>query len=272
MENWGADWICFGSRRKTRATVALLAVLGLVACKGSGPADQALVTGGTEAEYRASLDPLIPKMSKHELEAFDWAVQDFDLAKLQSRYPGASPRKIIRGEVNDVLDTYPGMIKTLEKKAAEEGPLRDELISGITAKDVEFSIEKNFFGLQPIIKATVTNASRYSISQLKWQAELYLDDAKTPVAQAVIPNDYRENGGMKMGDQFKVRFSVGYLRGNESWTTLEIRNAAKRRVTLEPLMDTILDFGDRPYLPDDPVSGIERKKAAIEAAKRYSDI
>ncbi|WP_103074194.1 hypothetical protein [Solilutibacter silvestris] len=210
-------------------------------------------------------------MSKHELEAFDWAVQDFDLAKLQSRYPGASPRQIIRGEVRDVLDTYPGMITELQKKAAAEAPLRAEL-SEITAKDVDFAIEKNFFGLQPIIKATVTNASRYPVSQLKWQAALYLDGANKPVAQAVLNNDYRQNGGLKTGDQFTARFPVGYLRGDEAWTTLEIRNAAKRRVTLEPLLDTILDFGDRQYLAEDPVLQIERKKAAIEAAKRYSDI
>lgn len=258
-----------GWRRRAWASAILLSGFTLVACKG--PADQGLVTSGTQEEYRASLDPLIPKMSKHELEAFDWAVSDFDLAKLQNKYPSASPRKIIRGEVHEVLDTFPDKIKALEKKAAEEAPLRDEL-SGITAKDVDFGIEKNFFGLQPIIKATVTNASRYNVSQLKWKAALYLDDASKPVAQAVLPNDYRQNGGLKTGDQFQVRFPIGYLRGDEAWLTLEIRNAAKRRVTLEPVLDSILDFGERPYLAEDPVPQIERMKAAIETAKRYSDI
>src|SRR5690606_2132310 len=96
-----------GSRpgRHARMVMALLAGLMLTACKG--PVDQALVTGGTQAEYRASLDPLIPKLSKHELEAFDWAVSEFDLAKLHGMYPGASPRTIIRGQVRDVLETFP---------------------------------------------------------------------------------------------------------------------------------------------------------------------
>lgn len=267
MDNACIDWRKPGWKRLAGAI--LLSGLMLSACKG--PADQGLVTSGTQEDYRASLDSLIPKMSKHELEAFDWAVSDFDLAKLKGKYPGASPRKIIRGEVHEVLDTYPDKIKGLEKIAAQEAPLREEL-SGITAKNVEFGIEKNFFGLQPVIKATITNATRFSVSQLKWQAALYLDGASKPVAQAVLPNDYRQNGGLKTADQFQVRFPVGYLRGDEAWTTLEIRNAAKRRVTLEPILDSILDFGNRPYLAEDPIPQIERMKLAIDAAKRYSDI
>ena len=92
-----------GWSRRMGVAMILLAGLGLTACKG--PADQGLVTGGTQAEYRASLDPLIPKLSKHEVEAFDWAVSDLDLGKLHGKYPGASPRKIIRGKVREVLDT-----------------------------------------------------------------------------------------------------------------------------------------------------------------------
>ena len=97
---------------QAKAAMLLLATLTLAAC--NGPPDQPLVTSGTQDEYRASLDPLLPKMSKHELEAFDWAVSDFDLTKLHSKYPGASPRKIIRSEVREVLDTYPERVKALE--------------------------------------------------------------------------------------------------------------------------------------------------------------
>ena len=134
---------------QAKAAMLLLATLTLAAC--NGPPDQPLVTSGTQDEYRASLDPLLPKMSKHELEAFDWAVSDFDLTKLHSKYPGASPRKIIRSEVREVLDTYPERVKALEEIAAEEAPLRAELIK-ITAQNAEFVIEKNFFGLQPVIR------------------------------------------------------------------------------------------------------------------------
>src|SRR3546814_13715846 len=125
--------------------MALLAGLVLTACKGS--LDQSLVTGGTQAEYRASVDPLILKFSKHELEAFNWAVANFDLAKLHSKYPGASPRKIIRGQVHEVLATYPEKIKALEASVAAEAPLRAELRK-IISSDAEFGIEENFFGLK----------------------------------------------------------------------------------------------------------------------------
>ncbi len=258
-----------GWSRRMGVAMILLAGLGLTACKG--PADQGLVTGGTQAEYRASLDPLIPKLSKHEVEAFDWAVSDLDLGKLHGKYPGASPRKIIRGEVREVLDTYPGKIDALEKAAAEEAPLRTEL-GKITAPDTEFAIDKNFFGLQPVVMAIVTNGSRYPVSQLKWNAALYLDGADAPVVQTVLTSDFRQNGGLRPGGQFTVRLPVGFVKGDEAWTTLEIRNAAKRRVVLEPVLDSILDFGERAYLADDPVPQIERMKAAIKDAKDFSDI
>lgn len=263
----GADTV--RSRRIRMAAVITLMGLGLTACKG--PADQGLVTGGTQAEYRASLDPLIPKLSKHELEAFDWAVSDLNLAKLHGKYPGASLRKIIRGEVREVLDTYPGKIEALEKAAAKEAPLRAEL-SKIIAQDAEFGIEKDFFGLKPMIRVTVTNESRYPVSQLKWNAALYLDGADKPVVRTVLTNDYRQDGGLKPGSQFRVRFPIGFVRGDEAWTTLEIRNAAKRRVVLEPVLDSILDFGERAYLAEDPVPKIERMKTAIKDAKGFSDI
>ena len=258
-----------GRGHRFKGTALLLVGLGLAACKG--PADQGLVTGGTQAEYRASLDPLIPKLSKHEVEAFDWAVSDLDLTKLHGKYPGASPRKIIRGEVREVLDTYPGKIEALEKTAAKEAPLRAEL-GKITAPDTEFAIDKDFFGLQPVIMAIVTNGSRYPVSQLKWNAALYLDGADIPVVQTVLTSDFRQNGGLRPGGQFTVRLPVGFVRGDEAWTTLEIRNAAKRRVVLEPVLDSILDFGERAYLADDPVPQIERMKAAIKDAKDFSDI
>src|SRR3546814_15998572 len=100
--------------------MALLAGLVLTACKGS--LDQSLVTGGTQAEYRASVDPLILKFSKHELEAFNWAVANFDLAKLHSKYPCASPRKINSGQVHEVLPTYPATIKTMKTTQPPKPP------------------------------------------------------------------------------------------------------------------------------------------------------
>src|SRR3546814_11998992 len=97
--------------------MALLAGLVLTACKGS--LDQSLVTGGTQAEYRASVDPLILKLSKHELEAFTWAVANFDLAKLHSNLPGAHPRTHLRWQVHEVLAQYPANTTDREVNVAD---------------------------------------------------------------------------------------------------------------------------------------------------------
>lgn len=51
-----------------------------------------------------------------------------------------------------------------------------------------------------------------------------------------------------------------------------MRNAHKTRVVLTPVLDSVLDFGDRPYLPVDPAKQIETLRGALKAAKLYSDI
>lgn len=269
MERWYAGGTGINRGHLGGLIMALLAGLVLTACQGS--LDQSLVTGGTQTEYRASVDPLIPKFSKHELEAFNWAVADFDLAKLHSKYPGASPRKIIRGQVREVLSTYPEKIKALEAAAVAEAPLRAELRK-IIPSDAEFGIEENFFGLQPFIGVNIRNGSRYPVSQMRWKAALFLDGTDRPAAQTILVNDYRKNGGLKPGSRFHIRFPIGFVKGDEAWTTLEIRNAATRKVVLEPVLDSILDFGEHPYLAKDPVPRIEQMNAAVELAELYSDI
>lgn len=246
-------------------------VISTVLAGCSGPMDKSLVTNATLDVYRASLDPVVAKMTEREKSAFNWATSDFDLAKLNAKYPGGSAKDIIRGEVQDVLSTYPARIKSLEQEAAKSAPLRNDLrrIEAITA---QLHIEKNFFGLQPTIKAVIANHSRRPVSQMKWQASLFLDGATTPVAKTVLVSDYRRNGGMKPGDSFNSTFKVGFVGGDERWTTLEIRNATKTHVVLEPILDSILDFGDRPYLADDAAKEIGNLGAALKVAKTFSDI
>lgn len=262
--------VSVASRMRCRPLLALLlAGWVLVAC--TQPADEGLVTGGTEQEFFASLEAKTPKMSQHEREGLAWAASDLDLAAIHARYPGGSPRQIIRGEVKDVLDTYPAKIEALQKQADVDAPLRVEL-GRIVAREARFSIEKNFFGLQPEIKAVVTNGSRHPVSRLRWRALLYINGADTPVAESILVDDYREQGGFNPGEQFRTTLRVGFVRGDESWSTLEIRNASDRRIVLEPVLSSILDHGERPYLAEDSIPQIERMKATIEAAKLYSDI
>lgn len=246
-----------------------LVMVALAGC--AGPADVQLVTGSTEQDYRASLEPIFAKLTPHEQEAFNWAVSDFDLAALHRHYPNGSPREVLRGEVRKVKETYPTRIVEQKKEEEVQAPVRAELAK-ITARDTQFRIEKNFFGLQPVITATVVNGSRLPVSRLSWKASLFLDDATTPAATSVLSNDYRRNSGLSPGGVFEVTLQVGFVKGDESWTTLEIRNAQRTRVTLEPVLTDVRDFGDRAYLPNDAQQQIVMLQAGVKAAETFSDI
>lgn len=252
-----------------KVAVAGALVFAITAC--SVPADTALVTGSTQEAYRSSLDPVYAQMTAKEQKAFDWAVSDFDVPTLHSQYPNGSPLEIIRGEVRHVLESYPDRIKALHVQQARDAPLRAEL-GRIVATNARFTLERNFFGLQPTIRATITNGSGKPVSRLDWKASLFLDDSKEPVATTVLGNDYRNDGGLRPKHAFTSTFKVGFVRGDERWSTLEIRNAAKTRVELVPIIGSVRDFGDRLYLTKDAAAQINSLQAAVKAAEGYSDI
>ncbi|TWI06379.1 hypothetical protein [Aerolutibacter ruishenii] len=228
--------------RACRTLIGALALLTAVAC--SRPADKKLVTcRGLEA-YRASLAPVAAKLSPEQAKALDWAVSDRNLDTLNARYPEGSVRDIVRGEARLVLETYPATLKALETRHRAEAPIRAQL-SRIAALHPQFFIDRNFFGLQPRIRATVVNDSSLPISGLNWKAALYIDGRTEPEATTTLTNDYRNNGGLKPGGRFTVTFNVGFVRGDENWTTLAIRDARTRRVVLTPLLDSLKDFSDR---------------------------
>lgn len=252
-----------------RVSLASLALLALTAC--SGPADQKLVTSRGLEAYQASLAPIVPKLSPAEAKGLDWAVSDLNLEKLNARYPDGSVRDIIRGEAKLVLDTYPAMIKNLEARDRTEAPIRAQL-SRISAVKPQFFIDKNFFGLQPKIRASIVNGSTLPVSALNWTAALYIDDGAEPVATTTLTNDYRNHGGLKPSGRFAATFNIGFVRGDERWTTLAIRNAQTRRVVLTPLVETVKDFSDRPYLATDTRAEIARRKAALKEAATYQSL
>lgn len=241
----------------------------MAAC--SRPADTSLVTGSTQEAYRSSVEPVYAQMTAQQQKAFNWAVSDFDLPELHAQYPNSSPLEIIRGEVQHVLESYPGRIEALQAQQVKDAPLRAEL-QQIIATNARFTLERNFFGLQPTIRATITNGSGKPVSRLDWKASLFLDDAKEPVATTVVGNDYRNDGGLRPKSVFTSTFKVGFVRGDERWSTLEIRNATKTRVELVPMIESIRDFGDRPYLAEDAATQIETLRAAVHAAEGFSDI
>src|SRR3546814_19314320 len=96
--------------------------------------------------------------------------------------------------VKTMLDAYPDHIKSLEKEIAKTQPLVDE-IAKVEVAESQFFIEKEFFGFQPKIKARIVNGSSLPISQMKWDAKLFLDEEPAPVAIKILNDVYRPNGG-----------------------------------------------------------------------------
>ena len=256
-------------RNSFRIAVAVLAIF-TASC--GGPADKKLVTGSDIQTYRASLDPIFEQMSPHEKEAFNWAVSDINFENLHARYPNASPRKIIREEVETVLDTYPEKIDRLKIDSGKYVETRNELSKvAVTYADLSHSNEFVFRG-RPILTMGIENSSSLPISTMDWNASLFLDRSDKPVATQRVSTDMRDAGGMKPGDTFKVKIRIGGPLGDDAWETLEIKNAKDRKVVLTPILPSARDFGNRLYLEGDPTDEIARLQSAVESAVSFKDI
>lgn len=225
------------------AMAAMLAACG-------GPADKTLATGATKDQFQSSIDAVVPKLTEHERLAFKWAVSDIDQTTLHRRYPGGSVREIVRGEVGRVKAEYPTRLATLKGQVAAQAPVLAELRK-LTAHDVDFSISEGFFGAKPSVRAVLRNGSTLPISRVKWRANLYLDGSATPAASSLVVSDFQSVGGVEPGTQREAVFSIGFVTGDASWTTLEVRNAGHRRVTLDAVAESAMDYGNRPYLERD---------------------
>ena len=211
-------------------------------------------------------------LDARQQEAFNWAVSDINFENLHAKYPNASPRKIIRGEVKAVLDTYPERINRLKTNSSKFVDIRNELSKvSVTYADLSHSNEFVFRG-KPILTMGIENESTLPISSLDWNASLFLDGSDKPVATQRVTADMRDAGGMKPGDSFKVTIRIGGPLGNDAWETLEIKNAKNRRVAMTPILPSIRDFGNRLYLDGDPTDDIARLELALKSALSYKDI
>lgn len=231
--------------------------------------DHALETGNGSVKYQKSLNEAVKDMEENELKAFDWAVSDFNLEKLHTVYPNATPKAIIRGEVKKVLNEYPKKITELENLKPKYDAILSE-IDKVSIDNVKFSLEKDFFGLQPNIGARVTNNGSLEISKITWHAQLFINGRNEPVAQAKLHDSYKK--GLLPNSSEQRNFKVGSLSGDPKWTTLEIQNAKQTKVVLVAIPESVEDFGNRIYLEGAPYSLLNSLKSGIEAAKRYSAI
>src|SRR5690606_21434016 len=139
--------------------------------------------------------------------------------ELHARYPNASMREVVRGEVARARAVIPDQLvhwsEIVARRAAVELDLRN-----IRVSDVSFSVEKGIFG-RPMgtIRATVTNGSRFPVSRIEWKAALTLEKGQAPVARSTLFDSYRDSGGLRPGQSARRTFEVDPMDLTSPWTT-----------------------------------------------------
>jgi hypothetical protein len=267
-----------------RIFAILLLLFSLAGC--SKGLDRKLITGQDEEKYQASLTLAAKEAQPDEVEAFNWAVSDFNVAKLHATYPDATMRQIIQGEVKAGLAVWPQRLAELQKLKSHFDEIRAEL-GKIKTESVAFELKRDFFGIKPTIEAIVVNGSKLGVSKLTWRAQLFIDGQKEPVASAELYDLYNNAhvgtslfdedaqskkvapGGLAPGATVSRSFQVGHVTGNANWSTLAIQNASQRTVVMTPILDSVTDYNDKEMTKGDPGEAIEQLQANIEAARKY---
>ena len=260
-------------RRIRTALLPLALGLTLAAC--AGPMDRALDTGNGDAAYCQRLNPLFAQRASQQQEAYNWAVSDLTIAQIHQLYPDATPRQVIEGEVARVLEKNPARIVELQPALARHQAQQARL-DKLVVSDVQFSIGKDFFGLQPTLQLQLDNGSDLSFSRTGWQASLYLDDATAPVATHAFSLDHTGHNGLRPGQQRRFTTTLGNLSGAADWITLEIQDATERRVVIERQSRDWLpghrDLGGRSHHIGSPQAEIDRLQAVIDDARKWQQL
>lgn len=259
----------FITKAGTRTPLILAATALIAAC--GGPADKKMVTNGTQEQYRHSIDSIDAKLSAHERAAFNWAVAGMNLEKLNQAYPNASVREVVRGQIGRIKDANPKEIGMLREKVKEQLPILAEL-KKVRAVDPDFRLEDSFFGLKPIITARIVNGSTLPLSEASWNAALYINGEAEPVASSKVNSDFRSIEGLKPDHHVTARFTVGFVKGDQTWTTLAIRQATSTRVELEMIPETAMDFADKAYLNANHQERIDALESQLKQASEFEDI
>lgn len=255
-----------------RGLAVTVFALTLAAC--SKGIDRKFDSADGDAAYRASLEQVVQEAGKQDLEAFNWAVSDLNLQALNARYPNRTPRDVIRGEVAKVLREFPPVIAQRQAELKAWQTAADKIVR-VQVEGVSFALEKDFFGLQPVITATVRNASPHAYSSYGWVAYLYLDDQREPVADADVSVRFGGadgGGGFDPGQSATARMTVGFVTGERTWTTLEVQRAGKRSVKLVPRPQDARDLGERAFVGPSPADELARLTRTLDQARAYRQI
>ena len=254
---------------RARAAFILATAALVTAC--SGPADKKMVTDGNQQQYRESIDAIDAELTSHERAAFNWAVAGMNLEQLNQAYPNASVRQVVRGHVRQIKGANSKEIDALRQKLIEQRPALTEL-QKVKAVDGRFETEDSFFGPKPIITARITNKSALPLSEASWNASLYINGDAEPVATSQVRSDFRSIDGLKPNHQVTARFTVGFVKGDKTWTTLAIRQATSTRVELEVIPETAMDYSDKAYLSANYQARIDLLERQLKQADEFSDI
>lgn len=250
------------------ATTAL--AFGLAGCNNG--INHALDTGHGQQAYRASLDEALKKMTKEETEAFDWAVGGLNIEKLHEKFPDSTPRKIIQGQAKNFIDAMTKARPDIEKMIPDFDAKTKVLSENTIVDSANFHIENDFFGLQPKVTAKIVNVEGRTMTALKWRVELFLDGNTTPAASTVIEDNYKGGGGFQPGYRYTRTFTLGFVKGDERFTTLEIQNAKKREVKLTLIPDGCVELDGKSVSSMDPHAALKELDEILAKAKKYQSI
>jgi hypothetical protein len=167
-------------RRINFAAIGLIVVYFImpVVLNGDG-VDQKLDAGQgfDEVNYHASLSKAMAKMSKEQVEAYNWAVSDVDVRNFVARYgKSPTPRDVVIGEADAYIKSNKDKIVQLDKKLA-----------GMTA-EVQENDEKRAEALR-LLKTVVPNVTYvgYSDESVKKRKESCTDIVCSKQGNDVYP-------------------------------------------------------------------------------------
>ncbi|NNH78849.1 hypothetical protein HLH17_14590 [Acinetobacter sp. ANC 5380] len=264
------------------ATLLAMTILG--GC-GKNPYDEPLSFQSKEL-MSESASKIRAGLNAEEIQIFDWALENIDLntfntAEKLKEYLGESTsfRKLAVRAINDrkqpVFDES-ARLKSIESDWFEA----HAQLSKINASDVRLSTSHEFMTRgYPVVSFNVHNASKFNISQLTWQAHLFLDGDKEPYVSSVVIDSYThgsKSNGLKENEKVRRSLVVDQFTALidpdvKKWTDLKAQNAKSKRVEITLIPTSSKDFSDQYFISDNVPESIKRyemEKGLIERAEK----
>ncbi len=238
--------------------------------------DRIVVTTKGSSAYSASLDAVMRRATKQQIEAYRWAARGLEFESLASRYPDRTAREIIRGEVARSLRELPPRIAVLEVMQRQWAAV-EAMLALVTIEATAFGLQRDMFGLQPTVTVRIRNASLLAYSCLAWKAELYLSDDAQPVATAMVSADFTNvaawGKALSPGDAVIVTMPTRD-DSEDAWLPADGRPAQAWNVKFVPVVDRALDLRGCPHVGGSLVARIDlaATQAALDLATLYQDI